>query len=371
MDDAFQNFFDLLKINLKCTWDISSSIYYLALKILGERDSYSFDKYGAISHSIFSEMYELKKNGEKRNYSAGLLDGNGYPIEENYKIPGAKWGDGSTGGLTSGLATFIASLNWIAYRSIYYTYLSEYFRAETFLHPIRQNFQIYYMNKCNRFDMHFTADLLSKFDQFTISEIEGIISSTKNYGVSIRMPFFLGHIISRTKNPKQIIEYAFELRNKKEFIQARSDLGIIHKLIDETGFSSKVYRKTQKIVKSVQEGLNVIRRNYGVQTSQGDLASTTINSLNSLSSPFPVPQIPEFVKDTKISNLLSNLRSRKSFGFIYKDLSKDLLNISKLGKYHDDLTKCVLVNNELPSHNPKNEDPKYMNYHSEWKSPMV
>jgi hypothetical protein len=371
VDEAYKSFFELLKINIKCTWDITSSIYYLTLKMLGEQNSFQFEKYSKICHLIFSEFNEINSSGEKRNYKNMLLDRKGNKINDGYKIPGAKCADGTTGGLTKALTVFIASLNWISYRSIYYTYLAEYFKAETFLHPIRQSFHVHYMGKSNRFDINYTSELLKKYEDFALEEIESIIASTKNYAVTLHTPLFLGYIISKTKDPQEIINFAFDLRDKKEFIQARSDFGEIRNIISEQGFSPKLFRETNKLFENIKEGFNSIRRNYGISTNQGDLTSTIINSINSLSSSSIFPQIPEKIKDTRIANAISNWKSRKSFGFIYKNLSKELLNISKLGVYYDNLVKNVKENYELPAYSPKSEKPMYKDYHSSWKSPMV
>jgi len=371
VDEAYKKFFELLKINIKCTWDISSSIYYLTLKMLGGQNSFEFEKYSDICHLIFSELSEISNSGEKRNYKKILLDRKGNRIIDSYKIPGAKSANGKTGGLTGALAVFIAALNWISYRSIYYTYLAEFFKAETFLHPIRQNFHVYYMGKCNRFDINFTSDLLKKYEDYSLEEIENIIASTKSCAVTLHTPLFLGYIISKTKNPQEIINFAFDLRNKKEFVQARSDFGELRNIILEQGFSPKLYRETNKLFENIKEGFNTIRRNYGISTNQGDLTSTMINSINSLSGILKFPQIPEKIKDTRVANIISNCKSQKSFGFIYKNLSKELLNISKLGMYFDDLVKNVKENHESDTYNPKNEEPMYKDYHSSWKSPMV
>ena len=49
----------------------------------------------------------------------------------------AKKGNRGFGGTTRALDMFIASLNWLAYKSIYYSLAAKYLKADTFLHPIR------------------------------------------------------------------------------------------------------------------------------------------------------------------------------------------------------------------------------------------
>ena len=48
----------------------------------------------------------------------------------------AKKGNRGFGGTTRALDMFIASLNWLAYKSIYYSLAAKYLKADTFLHPI-------------------------------------------------------------------------------------------------------------------------------------------------------------------------------------------------------------------------------------------
>ena len=90
--------------------------------MLGQPDTEEFTKYGQLSASIFCELLDSQEtNGPdpyRDNYQ--LIDSQGTPIQEDYRIPMAKWGDGSTGGLTPGLRSFLAALNWLAFKTIYY-----------------------------------------------------------------------------------------------------------------------------------------------------------------------------------------------------------------------------------------------------------
>ena len=48
----------------------------------------------------------------------------------------------------------------------------------------------------------------------------------------------------------------------------------------------------------------------------------------------------------------------------------ELTNVSKLGELHELITKNVQIEKDKPVYDPKFESPKYMDYHSQWKSPM-
>jgi hypothetical protein len=56
VDEDFKAFLDQLKLHIVCTWDISSSIYYLNMKMLGQPKTVEFGKYSNVSATIFSEL---------------------------------------------------------------------------------------------------------------------------------------------------------------------------------------------------------------------------------------------------------------------------------------------------------------------------
>ena len=144
----FRSFFDLLEMNIITTWDISSSVYYLTLKMLGEPETTEFQKYSNLTAAIFSELQGRKESRFSNvNNTLMLYDKYGNLIKPSYEIPYAKWGQGETGGITSGLSSFTSALTWLAFKTIFYLFVSKHIRADTFLHPVRQAFQINYMEK--------------------------------------------------------------------------------------------------------------------------------------------------------------------------------------------------------------------------------
>jgi hypothetical protein len=175
-DGDFRSFLELLKMNIICTWDVSQSIYYLTLKMLGEQNSQEFDKYGKLSAAIFNELTDLKYSKGSRNDEVELYDSMGQVIKNDYIVSKAEMGGGKTGGLTGSLAAFVASLNWICYRTLYYCYCAKYFKADVFLYPIRQAFQVKYMAKINVYDSDFARFLIGKMTNLAKKEIELILN---------------------------------------------------------------------------------------------------------------------------------------------------------------------------------------------------
>lgn len=368
-DKLFSNMLAQLDMYIQCTWDISSSVYYLNLKMLGEDDSEEKEKYRTLLGLMFSQLQENTNNSPSEPNKVVLIDRYGKPITEGYKIPKAKWGDGITGGLANNLKTFIASLNWISFRTIFYTEFAEYLKADTFLHPIRQKFQTSYFDQRNKYDADYITGLLDLFSSSTKDCIQTVLQSNRNYNISFTTPLFLGSFISKTKDPKEIIPYCLECRDRKEFIEAREILGEITNYFEDGNFE-KASKKAQAIQKKLTTTFNDIYRLYGITTTQGDSVSKTINAINAVTNPLSIPLIPESIKDTSFMAEIRKLIPKKSFSFIYKDLISELTNVSKLGEIHELISKNVKIETGKAVYEPKFESQKYMDCHLKWKSPM-
>lgn len=369
MTGEFSGLLFLLNMNIHCSWDISNSIYYLTLKLLG--NDYSEDKnlYDSLFSIFFSQLSEHTIDIPENANKVSLIDQYGNPINTGYRIPKAKSNGGETGGLTPALNAFIASLNWISFRSIYYSKFAEYLKADTFLHPIRQKFQISYYDKTHNFGADYITDIIDLFSKTTTQTVEEIFSSTKYRNISFELPLFLSSIISKVEEPKDIIDYALELRSKEQFVNAREQLGEIKNLLEVDFEHANI--KVSKIYNSLQTTLNSIKATYGVKTRQGDSSSKTIHTINSITPTIPhCPQIPEEILSNPVIGKIISSLPKKSFSFIYKDIVNDLTEISKLGKLHDMLSKDVVVEKDAPVYTTKFQNPDFADVHSWWTSPM-
>ncbi|MEM7697920.1 MAG: hypothetical protein AAF236_05900 [Verrucomicrobiota bacterium] len=137
-DEATASLFEQLELSVITTWDISSSVYYLTLKMLGEEGGEDFSNFSAITSEIFCELEDKRNCSSNISADVDLFDRNGTNITSDYKVAGARWGAGDQGGLTSGLSAFVSALSWLAYKSIYYTTAANWYKADSSLHPVRQ-----------------------------------------------------------------------------------------------------------------------------------------------------------------------------------------------------------------------------------------
>lgn len=372
VDSDFKALLDSLNLNIVTTWDIASSEYYLNLKLLGYRDDDNFDKYNQLASSIFGDV----DSSEKLDYQCNLFDRYGNKIEKGYKVKNAKWGNGQTGDglLSRQLWRFIASLNWIAYKSIYYSHVARYLQADLFVHPIRQNFNIHYANKMMGFDNGLIASLLQTLKQQSVETIQVVKQSMQPSLQEFSMPFFSFYLVNQTKDSKYIIEKAYELRKQQCFIEARDQIAVLNNLIHEEDNLKKFAVESQKIKKSLFKTMDKIKSDYGLNTQQGILLNNIVKIANTYLSTKGV-QLPDIFGDVRVE--LPEFMQRKPDGLniVYRDITVDLAKIARFGEYFELLTSNVnlVPNDELEQRYDfefKCEDPRYRNYSSAWKNPM-
>lgn len=269
-DEDFKEFLELLKMHIVCTWDISSSIYYLNMKMLGQPDTAEFDKYSDLSASIFAELADAAETKGEYNSKALLVDRNGHNISfPGYKVPGAKWGNGEAGGTTDALDAFVASLSWLSYKSIYYLHSARYLQADTFLYPIRQAFQVHYMNKTSAYGYDFTSSLLSNFNKSLSGDITRIISSDRATATSFDIPIFSAWLVKETGNVKNVIEAALQLKKDHRIVEARENLKAIRNLFDSEDLAA-ANKKVGKLHDEVTKASNRLLDDFGLKTQSAE-----------------------------------------------------------------------------------------------------
>jgi hypothetical protein len=83
-----------------------------------------------------------------------------------------------------------------------------------------------------------------------------------------------------------------------------------------------------------------------------------------------LPKVPNINYEIRGLSFLRDIVPVKGFKAVYKNLAHDLLNISRLGKYHEQLSSKVRLHKDSGRFNPKMEDPKFRYAKSWWKIPM-
>lgn len=368
-DEDFRQFFHQLRMNIICTWDISSSVYFLTMKMLGQPNTEEFHKYSTISASIFTELNDRASRGGGWDDDVLLFDSAGHPIKDGYIVPNAKWADGKTGGLTPGLRAFVTALHWLTGRTIYYSLVARHLCADTFLHPIRSSFQIHYMRKTGVFGYDFTNALLQSFGAKAKETLSAVISGDRGIALKMDLPLFSAWMVQQAGNVQKVLETALALRNNEEFADARYQILQIREAVekDDIKFANA---KVTKISAGLDKTLQIIRKKYGLSSkSDGVSVSPVIKTFNTFAELKSLPKMPDVEARIPIPEFIQNAFAQQGIVQVYKNILNDLPTIWKLGDTHKKLTEAVQISDEA-TYSPKTEAPEYRRASSSWKSPM-
>lgn len=368
-NDEFRQLLELLQTHIVCTWDISSSVYHLTLKSLSEEQS-DFDKYGNIAASIFSELGDASISGHRVSGDVELVDRFGNKIRKGYQVPGAKWGNGeSTGEASGAIKAFVASLVWLANRSIFYSLTAKYLKADTFLYPIRQAYQQSYISQTCNYGFGYAKHIVENFSTSLSKDLIDIQNGGLATATSTQLPVFSAWLAAETGDPTQIIDAALTLRENSEFAECRDMMREIRRLFDEEDIGD-ANRAVSKIIQDVDKAANDMRIKYGLKTRQGIPVTKIVQVYNSYAALTNLPQVPEWDFKVKLPEFLYGLRRKRGFRAVYRNLTQDLSTVWKLGEARDILGSRVVIDEEAVAYNPKREEPRYRFVHSKFKSPM-
>lgn len=369
VNEDFKSLIEQLKLNIVCTWDLASSVFYLTLKMLGQPSSPEFTKYSEISASIFSELSDL--TGTQKGYwskDVRIIGADGHEYSNNDFMTAREKQNRGEGGLSNGLSTFIASLNWLSYKSIYYSLAAQHLKADTFIHPLRHAYQIQWMKKTGSFGHEFTSRLIHNLNNQIKTTTSDIISHGHSDTFSLELPIFSAWIINQCDgNTNQVISTALELKNSSLFTEVRGILRQIHKAYDEDGIASG-NTKVTKLLSDLEQVCGNIKRSYGLPTTQGINTSFLIKCVNCVTAVKLGITLPEVERTIPVPKFLQN-HNQKVFSNVFKDLTHELTNTERLGSLRTQLGSSFVIDDRFYSA-PKVEKPEFRWFESDWKKPM-
>jgi hypothetical protein len=362
-DEDFKELVGMLKLNMICTWDMRASLYYLTMKMLGQPNTPEYEKYRELRAAIFNELSDSGDTSGRWSTDVSLVSSSGHRYTSQ-EISGKKDG---LNGVAKSLQMFIASLNWLAYKSIYYSLAAQHLKADSFIHPIRHAFQLHWMRKTGAFGHDYTSRLIQNLANKISTTTSEIIHHGRNSAISLDLPIFSAWLTQETNDIKLILNTALELKKTDTFVVARVTIKEIKIAYDEHGIT-KGNPKATKLITDLDKISGDIKRKYGVPSLQEIQGSFLIKSINSFTALAGMPPLPD--NDFALSTphfLKSN--SMKAFSTIFKDVTNELTSIERLGGIKDKMSESFLINSE-GYHALKTEDPKYRNLKSYWKIPM-
>jgi hypothetical protein len=363
-DPDFKELIEMLKLSMVCTWDMRSSVYYLTLKMLGHPNTHEYEKYSGLSASIFNELSDVHETKGRWSDAVTLLDSSGKAFAA--KDPDVQ--PGGFGGTTRALDMFIASLNWLAYKSIYYNIAAKHLKADAFIHPIRHAYSLHWMKKTGAFGHDFTARLLKNLANKVTETVSDTIGHGRPTTMSLDIPIFSAWLTQEAGDIADVVSSAMELKKANQFVVARQTIREIKVAYEEGGFAQG-NKKATSLVADLDKISGDLKRAYGVPSKQGIQGSFLIKTLNTVTAIAGIPPLPE--KEFAISTP-QFMKSNKSnaFSTIFKDITNELTSFERLGGLRDKMTQRFEID-DASSVPPKTEDPKFRNVSSHWKRQMV
>lgn len=366
-DPDFTELLELLKLNMICTWDLRSSVYYLTMKMLGQPNTPEYEKYSKLSSAIFNELSDVGNTLGRWSTEARLIGSDGTIHTKANMEAAAKAGGRGFGGTTRALDMFVASLNWMAFKSVYYSLAANYLKADSFLHPIRHAYQIHWMKKTGAFGHDFTSKLVHSLSNQLSSDVSEIIDTGRTAATSLEIPVFSVWLAAQSGDVKNVISAALEIKHEQTIQEVRGCLREIRIAFDEEGFSeaNKAVKKWDKNLKSAGKDLKV---RYGLDSGQGIQGSFLIKVFNSIAALKGMPQFPEFDFKVPLPEFIT-ANASNSFSNIFKDVASELVSTERMGGYRDLLASAFVIDDEhyVP---PKTEAPEFRHVSSDWKIPM-
>jgi hypothetical protein len=366
-DGDFKPFFEMLKMNVTFTWDMHSSEYYLTMKMLSGDNGLGLEKYSQLSSAIYSEVTDKfrSENSALNDVEPILIDRYGKHISSDYCITD-KSGSEKSIGIMRRTQTFFDSLNWLAFRTIFYTLAANNLKVDLFLHPIRHNFQTNFLSKLNQSDNSVFRPLIDSMNKRANKTVNTILGELDPFVTNQEIPLFVNWFAQKVGNPDRYIEYAFQLRTEKAFVEARRRLIDLEMCLESNNFT----REANSLIIEVNKSLDTVLSKYGASTSQGVSISSFITLWNLSTILKPLPKVPNIDLRIKELEFIKHIIPQKGFKSVYKSIVSDLSQIGRLGKYHEVISSKIILDKEAASYYEKEELSRYANAKSGIKVPM-
>lgn len=365
----FRVLFQLLEAHMVCTWDISSSIYHLTLKVLAPRGTEEFTKYGAVATAIFQELADARSTGKHISNEIALVDRFGDPIGDGYAVPGAKWGQGESGPPSDAIGAFIASLVWVANRAVYYTLAAAQLKADAYLYPIRQAYQQHYLAQSFKYDSDFPKRLVSRFSATLSRDVAEIHNGGALAAGAIDLPVFSAWLAKACGDPVAALHALEDIRLQKEFVEARKQVSELRDVYND-GSVVDGNKKVAKMSDGIAKISAAMREKYAIKTRQGVPLTRLVTVYNTFAALKGWPPLPKVDLNVKIPQFLRDMKRQVGFAAVYRNIMNDLATFGTLGETRDMLTSRVNIDRDAKAYSPKPEDPRYRHAHSPFKSPM-
>lgn len=363
---SLKDFFNILKMNITFTWDLSSSVYYLKHKILQEHCGVDIPKYSKLADMIFSQFKNGEPTEEMGYKRPKIYDSNGEFVSEGYVVIDES-GSGQEALVAKQTNLFLAGLSWMDFRTTFYTLVAEQLGVDLTLHPIRNTYQITLLEKYSNRPQN-SRTILDTINQKAYETFRAINLPTQPILIATCLPMFSVWLANKF-GLDNFIDNLYALKGEKEFMRARDILNNLDAIQKEN--HSKYVKETNKLLCDFEKQMENLMERYGVVQNFINPTSSFIKAYN-IASAFSaeLPTIPNINSCIKKPGMLEKTHNYSGFGATFKAIIDDLTSIEKLGKYHDILTSKVVLDRDARYYNIKSENASYANAKSYWKIPL-
>jgi len=206
------------------------------------------------------------------------------------------------------------------------------------LHPIRSSFLTNMLLKVGVINHSLYVELLNSINNITRNTIINIHMPAKP--IQLKLPLFVMWFASKSNNPKNFVDLAYEIKNSKNIKEARKRLLELDQLHGEKKYlvkANKLCYDIQKLLYVIEDEFHVAERklssplialNIPIPFSPGD---TGLNLAHALGSRLI----------NKISNAIFIKSRRKGFCPLFKNILNDLTSVAQMGKYYEIITSKI------------------------------
>jgi hypothetical protein len=333
------------------------------MKMLGQPNTPEYQKYSELSAAIFNELSDAGATMGRWSSEVKLVSSSGRVIgDDDFRKT-----NGTYAGVTKALQIFIAALNWLAYKSVYYSLAAKHLSADSFIHPIRHAYQIHWMKKTGAFGHDFTSRLIQNLAGKARDSISDVVGHGRTQTIGLEVPIFSAWLTQESGSLDRALKAALELKNTDQFVVARETMKGIKIAYEEHGLASG-NRQATKLLKDLDAIAGDLRRSFGVPSSNGIQGSFFIKAINFVMGIAGVPALPD--KEFAISTPeFIKSRRTKAFSAVFKNIANELTSIERLGGLRDKMLASFKIDDQYYV-SPKTEDPRFRRFSSDWKMPM-
>lgn len=363
-----KDFFNLLKMNIVFTWDLSSSEYYLNYKLLQEHSGVDIPKYSKLSSMVFSQFIDREPTIQMKPKRPIIFDSKGKAIDKNYNLTDYE-GYTKEPHISKQASTFLAGLSWLDFRTTFYILAAKHIGFDLVLHPIRNVYEVNVISRFSSLRENHANIIIDAMNDKANKALNCILSPTQPTILHQRLPMFSAWVINKHPDLSNFMDVVYSLKGEKEFVQARDILKELDAIQSEKG-NTKYVTDANLLISDFEKQMHFLMDRYGVSPSSMNLTSSLITAYNLSSIATTLPKIPNINFTVKKPTALKKLSRYSGFGATYKSIISDLTSISRLGKYHDLLSSKVVYDKDAEFYDIKTESIDFLNRKSNWKIPL-